>query len=504
MRAALAALLVVASLGAAACTEPPEDTSAHRHATSGARPAVDATGATPHATFPQSSFPESWLPPELAWDECDVAPRAECTQLEVPLDWDDPLGPTIRLALARTRATGERIGALLSNPGGPGASGLEHLGNQPFESPVTERFDVVGWDPRGVGRSNPLRCGSDVAELQALDPDPDDEQEQRELERTAAALADECGELDGELLAHLGTGDAALDMEAIRRALGDEQLNYVGFSYGTHLGQVYAEKFPGRIRTMVLDAVVDPALGFEEMLIEQAVAFDEAFERSAGACTRAGRDECAVDDLGPAYDEVMEIVEESPLPTSTGGRAGPSELATAAILTSYTQDGWQALGPALADALEGDGTYLLELANAYWDFDGYSAYIAVVCIDTPPPRGVEAYRAFAERAEEAAPRFGAAVANELVPCATWPAEPVGGPVAVTASGAPPMLVIGNTGDPATPLDNAVDVADRLESGVLVTVDMEGHVAYGVDRCATELVHAHLIHLEVPADGTRCG
>ena len=116
MRAALAALLVVASLGAAACTEPPEDTSAHRHATSGARPAVDATGATPHATFPQSSFPESWLPPELAWDECDVAPRAECTQLEVPLDWDDPLGPTIRLALARTRATGERIGALLSNP----------------------------------------------------------------------------------------------------------------------------------------------------------------------------------------------------------------------------------------------------------------------------------------------------------------------------------------------------------------------------------------------------
>lgn len=498
MRPFGATVLVALALFASACSSGEDGAAVRQRSDSGAR----ATTPTAGGDAPSTGFPDKWQPVELDWHRCDVAPGAECAELEVPLDWDDPLGPTIDLALARTRATGDRIGSLLTNPGGPGASGLEHLGSRPFGPPVTERFDVVAWDPRGVGRSSPLRCGSGVAELQSLDPEPDDAEEQRELEEAAAAVSAECRELDAEVLPHLGTDDVAFDMEAIRRALGDEPLNYIGFSYGTHLGQVYAARFPDRIRAMVLDAIVDPTLGYEEMLIEQAVAFDRSFERHAAACARTPS--CGVDDLGRAYDQVLAMVEREPLETASGTPAGPSELATAAIVASYVPDGWQTLGPALAAALEGDGTLLASLADAYRDFGGFSTYVAVVCIDSPPPRGVEAYRDFAARAAAAAPRFGAAVANELLPCATWPAEPVGEPEAITAEGAPPILVVGNTGDAATPYENAVAVADRLASGVLVTVDIDGHVAYGVDRCLTELVDDHLVHLEVPPPGTRCG
>lgn len=296
--------------------------------------------------------------------------------------------------------------------------------------------------------------------------------------------------------------DAAFDLEAIRRALGDEPLNYVGFSYGTQIGQTYAERFPTRIRTMVLDGVVDLSLSYTEFLIGQALAFEAAFDANAEACARAGVSDCGVRDLAASFDRVKARAEQRPLPAGNQ-ELGPSEVVVAATYVQYLEDGWTELGPALAEAEDGDGTELQRLANRYYDLSGYSAYAAVVCTDNPPPAGPEAYRAFADEARRVAPRFGGAVANELLPCATWPAGPTTAPAPAVAEGAPPILVVGNTGDPATPYAGAVAVADQLASGILLTVETDGHTAYGSNRCATEVVDRYLIDLDVPEDGTVC-
>jgi pimeloyl-ACP methyl ester carboxylesterase len=442
----------------------------------------------------------------LRWHGCDVAADAECATLTVPLDWSDPGGATIDLALARLPATGDRIGSVVVNPGGPGGSGLDLLSDDPFDSAVARRFDVVSWDPRGVGDSTAVRCGAKtVGPFLAADPDPDTPEEEATLEQRAAAVARDCGAADAALLPHLGTDDVARDLEAIRRGLDDGPLNYLGFSYGTQIGQQYAQFFPGEVRTMVLDGVVDPELGFTDFLMGQIDGFDRSFEADVAACRRAGARTCGVDDLAAAYDRVHDLVERSPLPAGHGRHVGPSELAVAATYVAYGSDGWRDLGPALAAAIDDhDGSQLWELAQGYYDFGGYGVYAAVVCTDTPPPTDAVAWKAFADRARAASPRFGGSVANELLPCATWPYRSTHVPAPIAAPGTPPILVIGNTGDPATPYSNAVSVAQHLTSGVLVTADIEGHTAYGVDDCVTRLVDRYLVDRRVPADGTRCG
>jgi pimeloyl-ACP methyl ester carboxylesterase len=452
-----------------------------------------------------TGFPEAWRPAPLVWKSCDVGPRTQCATLQVPLDWSRPDGTQIDLALGRVRATGSRIGSVVVNPGGPGGSGLDLLSDQVFSPEVSRRFDVVSWDPRGVGDSTPVTCGrATVGPFLASDPDPDTPEEQATLERLAAGVARDCAATDAALLPHIGTADVARDLEAIRRALGDRPLDYVGFSYGTEIGQQYAAFFPKRIRTMVLDGVVDPELGFTEFLLGQVEGFDRSFEANVQGCRRAGRGECGVSDLGAAYDQVRARVEQTPLRAGGAHRVGPAELEVAATYVAYSSDGWQDLGPALASALDGDGSDLWDLAQGYYDLGGYGVYAGVVCLDSPPPADPAAWKVFADRARQISPRFGGSVANELLPCATWPVRSTSTAAPVTAPGAPPILVIGNTGDPATPYDNAVAVAKHLESGVLVTVDIDGHTAYGADDCVTRIVDRYLVDLDVPADGTRCG
>lgn len=464
------------------------------------RPTAPATSAPTEE--PEPAVPDDWRPLPLEWAPCDLPRDGRCATLQVPLDWEVPDGPTIGLAVGRLAATGDRIGSLVLNPGGPGGSGLEYLGYDPIGSVVAGRFDVVAFDPRGVGESSPPTCSASTDELVAIDPDPDTPAEQVELEEAAGALARRCAATDAAVLPHVGTTDVARDLEALRRALGDEPLNYLGYSYGTSIGQQYLEMFPEQVRTMVLDGVVDPALGYQEFLVGQAVAFEAAFDRSATACAEAGIATCGVTDLAAAYDQVTAGVDAAPLP---GGDVpvGPAVVATAAISATYGPDGWRELGPALAQALEGDGGGLWALAAAYYDFGGFTSYASVVCIDSAPPRGVEAYRRFAQEARSAAPRFGGAVANELLVCATWPVPAVGEPAALRGAGAPPVLVIGNTGDAATPYENAVTVAARLASGVLVTVESDGHTAVGSNQCVDALVASYLIGLTVPAPDTRC-
>lgn len=439
---------------------------------------------------------------ELEWSRCAEVPAGECATLTVPLDWDKPQGETIDLALGRIRATGDRLGSVVMNPGGPGASGLDLLRNNPLSPALTGRFDSVSWDPRGVGSSTALTCGKAVPEMLSLDPDPDSAAEQSALNDAAQAVSSECAKSDAKLLAHVSTDDVARDLEAIRIALGDGQLNYLGFSYGTDIGQEYAQLHPDKIRAMVLDGVVDPTEGFEEFLLGQTRAFDASFERNVTACSKAGVKRCGVKNLGSAYDRIAKQVDKTPL-GSGSTEVGPAELATAAIMSAYWSDGWTRLGPALADALDGDPAELRRLADTYTDLSGYTAYAAVVCTDSPPPEGDAAYEQFADELRKVSPRLGGSIANELLPCATWPVKATGKPQAITAEGAPPILVIGNTGDPATPYANAQRVAESLSSGVLVTADIAGHTAYGTDSCVTKVVDSYLVDLVVPKRDPNC-
>ena len=501
-------LLAVAGLlatGGAACSARFDDRSDGTSTTT----AVPGTDPAPSSTLPPpnrpgSGFPDGWEAPELEWGPCPAGgDQLECATLPVPLDWSEPDGPTIDLALGRIRATGDRIGSLVTNPGGPGGSGLDFLASLPLTPATGRRFDTVSWDPRGVGRSQGIDCDSGVDAFTALDSSPDDPAEAAALDGAAAAISSECAaSASAPLLPHVGTAEVTRDLEAIRLALRDGPLNYVGFSYGTRIGSEYAARFPDRIRAMVLDGVVDPTLGFTQFLTEQAVGFERAFDAGARACAAAGPESCGVDDLAAAYDRVLAGAEAGSI-GRPGGSFGPSDVVVGATYSSYLTDGWAELGPALARAEQGDTTALEGLAQSYYDFGGYPAYAAVVCTDDAPPSGPEEFREFAAAAAAAAPRFGAAVANEMLPCATWPVEATTERTPPADPTLPPILVVGSTGDPATPFANAEAVAARTPNAVLLTVESDGHTAYGGTPCVDRIVDRYLIDLTVPAPGTTC-
>ena len=418
----------------------------------------------------------------------------ECGTLAVPVDWADPAGATLELAVARVPAEDpdERIGILVTNPGGPGASGVEFVGGGGLfaGTELGERFDIVSWDPRGIGGSAPLSCDEDLDDrFLRLDSDPDDAAEQAALDEAAAAYAASCGEEHGELLPNVGTDDAAYDLEAIRRSLG-QPMAYVGFSYGTFIGLRYAELFPEGAASIVIDGVVDPEHSLTDLLRGQTVAFEQVLTEALG-------------DAADTYDEVAAAVEDSPIPTDDGRGLGPADLATGTFYAGYDPSLWSVLRDGLADAAAGDGSLLLEMADEYRTLGAYAPYQAVSCVDSEHPVGGEAWAAFSDELEAISPRFGASIANEMLPCAFWPvpAEPVNGPV--RAEGSPPIVVIGTTGDPATPVEQAERVAAGLAEGHLVVYEGEGHTAYGRDACVDDAVERYIIDGEVPPDGLRC-
>jgi len=438
------------------------------------------------------------------WESCGS--RLECATLIVPLDYADPAGPTIELSLNRlpARRPSDRIGALLVNPGGPGASGLALVARSTnFPSDILDHFDIVGFDPRGVGKSTPLSCGEDtVPVFRHVDSSPDSVEEQAALEAAAQAVAEDCRVNDGHLLPHVGTDDVVRDMNTIRKALGEEQINFLGFSYGTLLGLRFAELFPREARAIVLDGVVDPAQDFRTFLRQQTIAFEKQIGAVLDGCP-AGRPDCPPGGAAAAYDEVARRVESDPIPGASGEELGPSEMATAALVPTYTPEAVPVFYDALAEALNGDGSSMLRLSAAYETSAKYTLYAAVECIDSPHPVGAAEYQAFADELEALSPRFGGAIANELLPCAFWPApvKNIAGPV--TAPGAPPILVIGTTGDAATPYEQAVRVADTLQNGRLLTFEGNGHTTFGSSECTEEAGAAYFLDLTLPPDGTTC-
>lgn len=491
----LAALLVTAAL-AGGCGDT-GDTSPTSPDSIGAPAATDATTATVEAPEP--------VPAPVSWRACGGG--LDCATVTVPLDYADPGGPTVDLAVARRPAAdpSARIGSLFVHPGGPGASGIEYL-RAGLGQPFGDRFDLVAWDPRGVGDSGTLGCAGDIDALRSLDPAPGNADGLAALTDAARRAADSCTASAGALLAHLDASVNARDLDQLRRAVGDDALNFLGYSYGTLVGLEYARRYPARVRTLALDGVVDPAAALETLLTGQTDAIERQINERFAPCEGAPVDaSCPLDDPAAAYDRVAARVRVASLPAGAGATLGPEQLAFAAISATYGgADATAQLLRGLADAdRRGDGTRLATLAAAYGSGADTDAYVAVTCVDSPHPTGTDGWRALADRLAARSRRFGAAAANEVLPCAYWPVPPTRVPEPVTPTALGPALVIGTTGDAATPYADAVAVAAALPGAVLLTYDGIGHTASGRNRCIAAATNAYLVDLTLPEPGTVC-
>lgn len=458
------------------------------------------TSKAPAATAPAT---EDELPATpIAWEPCG---SIQCGTLSVPLDWQHPqedgAGERIDLAVARRPAADptRRIGTLFFNPGGPGASGINYLRAAGLDRTLDARFDIVTWDPRGIGSSRAIRCDEDAPEYRELDWGPDDEAEQAALDATAERIAVACAEADPDLLGHVATDDTVRDLDRLRAAVGDEQLTFMGFSYGTYIGLRYAELFPTRVRAIVLDGVVDPDEDLQGLLAGQTRALEARMTEVFASCRPPS---CTLGDAAAAYDRVAARVEVEPLPAGPA-TLGPSELAFAAVSASYDDSLGSQFLLALAAADRGQGTQMLQLAQRYWSSGSYSAYLAVVCTDSPHPEGSEGHRELARHLDEISPRFGEAIANEVLPCAFWRAPTTGRAEPVHATGAATILVVGNTGDVATPIEAARRVASELDDAALLTYEGEGHTSFGKSTCVDLAISTYLIERSPPAEGTVC-
>lgn len=492
-RRALVAAGVAAAVWVAACSaeDRPTERSADRTTTTAAPADAERTTTSTAPTTTTAVAP-------VEWGACG---SAQCATVPTPIDHDDPDAGTIDLFVSRLPATGDRIGALFVNFGGPGAGAADRLDTFPDVGEVRRRFDIVAVDPRGVGRSAPLDCGMAPATLFTVDHTVEDAGDAAALVDVSERFGADCQRRHGTLLPHLGTRAVARDLDRVRAAMGDEQLSYLGYSYGTVIGQVYAELFPHRVRAMVLDGIVDPAVGGTDAASEQAEGLEQALGRWAAGCP--SRPSCPFGDGAlDAVDELLARAEGGI--ASSGGRVlGPGEAPLGLSYPMYLESAWSRLDEALAGALDGDGRGMVGLADDQLSLVALAPYYAVSCLDSTWPRDPTEHLERAERAADAAPRFGEAVVNDYVRCATWPAAPDPlGPV--TAADAPPILVVSTTGDGVTPHATALRVAERLVPATLLTHEGEGHtVVFRRVPCVDRIVSAYLVDLVVPPPDGRC-
>ncbi|MEM9561231.1 MAG: alpha/beta hydrolase [Actinomycetota bacterium] len=425
----------------------------------------------------------------------------QCATVAVPVDHATTDGPTIDLALVRVPAAdadGEGVrGSIFVNPGGPGGSGVGYVrSGARLDAATMDDHHLVGFDPRGIGGSGPLSCAEPV-DGPLPDFDPDDAVERAELDAWAVGLADRCEATDGDLLPHLTTDDVVADLDLLRQAVGDEQLRYLGFSYGTLIGLRYAERFPERVGRMILDGVVDPATTLTGLLAQQADGFDRVIDAVDDACGIAIR--CPDGGVIAAYDRLQARLDtDGPI-----DGVGPTELAIATLISLYDEALWPRIADALDAAERGDVGGIVALERIYRGAADPAAYNAVVCADTPVPAGSEAWDRVEAELEGRSPRFGAVLANEVRACAHWPVRSTETPEPVDPEGIAPVLVLSTTGDPATPLENAVTVAGTLDGAGLVTVDDTSHIAYGRNGCVERIVADYLATGRVPPTVHRC-
>lgn len=453
----------------------------------------------------------------LRWRSCHT--NYQCASLRVPTDYSHPGGSVLSLALIRLPATGSRMGSLVLNPGGPGGSGVQFVLNAAadFPAPVRARFDIVSFDPRGVGESSPVSClnGHELDEYVSADPEPSTPAQVASVVAASKMFAAGClGRSGRALLSNVSTLDEARDMDVLRAALGDTLLTYLGFSYGTYLGAKYLQLFPDRIRAMVLDGAVDPSLGVDQLNLTQAEGFETDLNDFVGWCIAGGN--CPLGTSRPAATAALTrltaSVQAHPVP-GQGGRlleSGEFFNGLADALYSPAQ-GWPELEQALGDVQRGSGTLMLELSDQLTGRGPNGQYtneieanVAINCVDRPSPRTLSAYEAQARADERAAPLFGAPIVWGSLTCAYWPVPAAESPHPVRNRGPATVLVIGTTRDPATPYEWAQALTSELGNARLLTYQGDGHTAYlRGSSCVDGAVDTYLLGGTLPARGAVC-
>jgi len=489
-------------------------------------------GAAARAPGNAPSTLKGYYAQRLDWQPCDGG--FECARLLVPFDYARPGGRRFSLPVVKLPAAepSRRVAALVVNPGGPGGSGVDYaLGaRSEFPPAVLARFDIVGFDPRGVAASEPaLTCltGPQLDTYLATDEMPANAAQLAQVVTQGKLYAKRCAQNSAALLPYVGTQNAARDMDVLRAALGESQLSFLGKSYGTYLGAWYAQLFPRRVRALVLDGAVDPDTPSLQADITQAEGFQVAFRSFAAWClaapgcplqgatgAAAGQGVSAGSVNAATARLYALVVRANSVPLTS--RLGTGQVADGALLLNgvaaalYSKSTWTDLKTGLAEAFAGDGTVLVQLANLLLERNPDGTYANLVdadtsisCLDRPWPRSLATWQAAAAVAARAAPLFGAPIVWGNLPCAYWPvpSDPL---PKIRAAGARPILVVGTLRDPATPYRWARALAADLSSGVLLGRNGDGHTAYGEgSSCVDAIVNDYLIGLSVPRSGMIC-
>ena len=453
----------------------------------------------------------------IEWQTCEGSTNTEvqCGNIEVPFDYADPDQGSFVLFVKKRNATNsaDRIGSMLVNPGGPGFGGssLADDAQYYFSQDLIDRFDIIAWDPRGTGESTPaINCVDTYDEYFGLDNPPETPEEKQALIDASRAFNDKCSENSGTILPYISTKASAEDMNSIRLALGEEKVSYFGFSYGSELGATWATMFPETVRAAVLDGAVDPNASSTQEGMNQAKGFEAQLATFLKECSEKvtcefhnkGNAEAAFDQLVLDLDSAPLVVSADRTPVNQG------VLFTAVAQAMYSDYYWPQLGEALHDAQRGNGKGLLQLYDDYYQRkeDGtygneLEAFLSISCLDDPGSTSIEEVDSHINDFIAAAPRLGGNFAYGYS-CALWPV-PQAPKVTITGKGAGPIVVVGTTGDPATPLDSTRKMASGLEQGILIVVDANQHTGYGANNCVVEAVDDYLINLKVPTNELTC-
>ncbi|WP_327343643.1 alpha/beta hydrolase [Streptomyces europaeiscabiei] len=475
---------------------------------------------------------------KLSWETCEAPSESEgggaapsplpngdvwqCATMRAPLDWDEPKGDTIPIALIRAKASGaadQRIGSLVFNFGGPGGSGVKALPSSGADyAKLRTRYDLVSFDPRGVGRSAGIQCKDDeeLDEYFQQDGTPDDAAERTEFLDHTKAFNSACEKNSGKTLPYVRTTDAARDLDLMRQVLSDDKLHYFGISYGTELGGVYAHLFPKKVGRAVFDAVVDPTQTDEQGSLGQAKGFHLALDNYARDCVSKEED-CPVgdteQDVKNRITKLLDDLDARPI-TGTFRRDLTQSSATNGIAQAlYSQDLWPYLTEGLQMAYDGDGSLLMLLSdslNGRSENGEYSnataANVSINCADDKPRYTTQDVEAKLAEFRAASPVFGEWLAWQMLTCTDWAVAGAADHPDVRAPGSAPILVIGNTGDPATPYAGARKMVEALGAGVGIelTYKGQGHGAYNSgNACVQTAVDGYLLRGRVPKAGTVC-
>jgi len=513
-RALAGAVVALAALLTSACLP---------FGTSGSGATVASPAAPPAVAVPSGSAdPAPFYQQTVDWQPCPAYDGFDCATVVAPLDWADPGSGQIHLAVIRHRASGGTSqGTILVDPGGPGASGVDFVGGSlsfAVGPALSSAYDIVGFDPRGVGSSSAVRClddaGMDHYLFDVVPGQRGSEEWLQAAQAAAAAFREACVQNTGPLLGHIDTDSAARDMDLLRALVGSPKLDYLGYSYGTLLGARYAQLFPQNVGRMVLDGVVDPAASMFDLVKAQTIGFDRALRSYLSSCIAASNCPVPVTSVDDGMSQLAALaaaLDAQPLTAADGRQLDGSVLFTAIATTLYDKQSWPYLTSLIRDVRSGSAKIAMQLADLYFDRDAQGHYTSnetvalttIDCLDYPVSRDLDQLHEQAAELIQLSPVVGPYMGYGDIACWDWP-YPAAARGPITAQGLPPILLLGTSNDPATPIEMARSLATQLPGSVLVSYDGDGHTAYNKsNQCVQSAVDDYFLDGSLPQQGLVC-